>query len=92
MTLGDREIQNDVNGGIGQNRFDAGRLDPEFSRSHLGILCNNISTVDDLKLGKSGLQVRGTDVTCADDTHALGLVLGHIWRLAFGRCLHICNY
>src|SRR5260370_4059413 len=84
VTLRDREIQNNVNRRIRQNRFDACRLYPEFSRPYLGILWNDISTGDDLKLGKSGLQVRGTDVTCADDTHLLGLVLKH-FRKRFQR-------
>src|SRR6266446_2383325 len=77
MTLRDSEIQNDIDSGIAENRFDAYWANPEFARTALGIFWNNVSTADDSELGKSRLQVRGTDVTCANDSNVFGSWFKH---------------
>src|SRR6266446_5080302 len=88
MTLRDSEIQNDIDSGIAENRFDAYWANPEFARTALGIFWNNVSTADDSELGKSRLQVRGTDVTCANDSNVFGSWFEHFW----GRRGHVSNF
>src|SRR6266446_9610473 len=88
MTLRDSEIQNDIDSGIAENRFDAYWANPEFARTALGIFWNNVSTEDDSELGKSRIQVRGTDVTCANDSNVFGSWFKHFW----GRRGHVSTF
>ena len=66
------EVEDDLDGGVGQQGLDRTGAQAELFRSRLGCGRNRVRQGDDVEDGKAlrGLEIGGTDVAAADDADA----------------------